>query len=1191
MAILEGDIKLMKSQRMTDNDDGGGRITGNEVQDGVSNDIFDDISDLDRTTGNVALRKVFPRVDTTNQDVYLGANVIVAEVPEDPNVSVTLFTTDNHDDDRLAAKDQVERYVVQGGRAQFYLLGNHFTNQRQLIVFQRTEVEIPTVGTVFMLQNDLGDQQFVRVTEVEEAVRTYSVIINTSIVDFERRRIVLGISAPLEFDFPGGDPFPSGSTETTLVGREISDVFETEVADAARYWGVMPLDLDANLSDVEVTVTDVLATLVPSAQSETPLIDADVYQSPGDVRPAAAPGVNISEDFEMVYTSANTASGYISRPAVRGSVVITLEGSAYSDNGDGRLLRTAGSAPFDELDIDYETGFIVGTRASGVSTPGTVLNNASNSATYQPGARFSGRRFADMVTIELANRGFNYVYTYADGKPRPGTMRVSVRILGEWYVLREIGNGTFVGEGTGTLNFTTGTLAITLNALPDVGSAIVIDYIIDEADELTEVTGAIPRNSAITKNVNKSIQPNTVTVTYTAGGVARTLTDDGSGLLTGDGEGAVNYGEGEVTFFPDQAPDAGTSAVIDFDELGANVYSISTPTIVAGAVVDTIPNVPIEPGSFSARYLRRVVQSGRRGRTLLYTIKVVDDGLGNLVQARISTRGGVYTYRTSDVVGTIDYASGDFSISINSSYTRSGTRISSYVDRGGFGWEDNERVYFRDSYSTNYTSEISGGMVVNYALAGATPTTDSETIPITEVQFQIGPEGDSTVIPGSVRFEWGGKVYIDREGDILTDFDPQTGAATAVGTIAYDGGIVTLTSWPAAAAPGVNVTAGVITNTEIVTDNIVHRTAGAPIRSQSYQITVTDEAGNIITQSADVDGLLDSPETAGAVNVEAGIVVVQFKDAADNPIWVLPDTARYNAVIVTSLPLDADIIGLNPVRLPADGRVPIYRPGDVVVVHNTQEDAFPNPASAGDVLTTRPRIASGWVQDATGEKLDPELYEIDNLTGDFTLATPLDLTGYTEPLTAVHRIEDMNLVSAVDISGRLSLTRPLSHAFTAGDSYVSTALVIGDMQGRVTNLFDQETWTEEWSDDLIGSEPAAEYNETDFPVEVDNRGALQQRWALVFTTNQQYNIIGETIGQIGTGSILSDTFPINPNTGTPYFTIRAAGWGTGWAAGNVLRFNTIGAAYPLWLARTVLQSDPTVLQDTFKIQIRGNVNA
>ncbi len=59
MAINKENIKLFASQRLTDEDDGGGRATGNVVADGQVNNLFRDISRIDRTVGDVSMRKVF----------------------------------------------------------------------------------------------------------------------------------------------------------------------------------------------------------------------------------------------------------------------------------------------------------------------------------------------------------------------------------------------------------------------------------------------------------------------------------------------------------------------------------------------------------------------------------------------------------------------------------------------------------------------------------------------------------------------------------------------------------------------------------------------------------------------------------------------------------------------------------------------------------------------------------------------------------------------------------------------------------------------------------------------------------------------------------------------------------------------------------------------------------------------------
>ncbi|MNY64045.1 hypothetical protein D3C86_2010930 [compost metagenome] len=85
-------------------------------------------------------------------------------------------------------------------------------------------------------------------------------------------------------------------------------------------------------------------------------------------------------------------------------------------------------------------------------------------------------------------------------------------------------------------------------------------------------------------------------------------------------------------------------------------------------------------------------------------------------------------------------------------------------------------------------------------------------------------------------------------------------------------------------------------------------------------------------------------------------------------------------------------------------------------------------------------------------------------------------------------------------------------------------------------------------------------------------------------------MVEEQLGVITTGTTSSDCAPINPATGAPYFTILAAGWGSGWAAGNAVRFNTDSCLGPLWIVRTVLSGQGVVEDDQFRIQIRGDAD-
>ena len=92
MAITNNDVKLFESQRLTDEEDGGGRVTGREVIDGNVNNLFQDISRIDRTVGDVALRKAFIGIITDNNDTCLGSHLILTEPPKDKKTSVFYYS-------------------------------------------------------------------------------------------------------------------------------------------------------------------------------------------------------------------------------------------------------------------------------------------------------------------------------------------------------------------------------------------------------------------------------------------------------------------------------------------------------------------------------------------------------------------------------------------------------------------------------------------------------------------------------------------------------------------------------------------------------------------------------------------------------------------------------------------------------------------------------------------------------------------------------------------------------------------------------------------------------------------------------------------------------------------------------------------------------------------------------------------
>ena len=88
--ILTGDIKILASKVMDDVPNGGGGPTSNVIPDGASNAIFGDVTERQRAGGGVSIRQLHLAVQTGDTDAYMDPSIIVSQMPNDANVSITL---------------------------------------------------------------------------------------------------------------------------------------------------------------------------------------------------------------------------------------------------------------------------------------------------------------------------------------------------------------------------------------------------------------------------------------------------------------------------------------------------------------------------------------------------------------------------------------------------------------------------------------------------------------------------------------------------------------------------------------------------------------------------------------------------------------------------------------------------------------------------------------------------------------------------------------------------------------------------------------------------------------------------------------------------------------------------------------------------------------------------------------------
>ncbi|WP_104499025.1 hypothetical protein [Acinetobacter indicus] len=503
-----------------------------------------------------------------------------------------------------------------------------------------------------------------------------------------------------------------------------------------------------------------------------------------------------------------------------------------------------------------------------------------------------------------------------------------------------------------------------------------------------------------------------------------------------------------------------------------------------------------------------------------------------------------------------------------------------------------------------------------------TSGTNTGTITATADQLRLDLSSgyDEQILTGSARFKLGSDTFLDRDGTLFRNVDPSNNSGIASGSIQYGTGKVEIESWTPGADNLVSLESLTTTTDLPPLNQINFRTPVIPIRPQSLTVVVASLDFGQLTLTADENGVIETSQAHGTINYDTGFVSIFFytkteitaenqaeieaqawydpllkyeelgKQYVNVPVWVDASSVRYNAVAYTYIPLDADILGLSATRLPIDGRVPIFRIGDIGIVSSSKSLELPDHIAGKTYDLAHQRISWAEIEDANGAKLPFSMYVVDYDYGKVTLSGDFALNALVAPLTVKYRYQDMGLIRDVQINGQITFTKPLTHNYDALDTIVGSALVIGDMQARYTRKFVQQSWSNTWADEATGGGISANYNDALYPIVVTNKGAIQERWALIFTDATNFRCVGEYSGQIGTGSVNIDFAPINPVTGLPYFTVKKEGWGAGWANGNVLRFNTVAANFPVWVIRTVKQSEPTVMSDQFQIMLRGDID-
>ena len=715
------------------------------------------------------------------------------------------------------------------------------------------------------------------------------------------------------------------------------------------------------------------------------------------------------------------------------------------------------------------------------------------------------------------------------------------------------------------------------------------------------------------------VAPGSVKLSWTDNG-AKAAQDDGQGNITGAWTGTVDYRSGDITLTNYPGGEQHLDVKVDYSVGEPQTQEFKAPARGHdGNVTLNLAQRQIKPRSFEMTfnvliedYDHKVQEGEAYTRQVDPYVTVRDNGSGGLVDG------------TGTNFGSIDYATG--AVKFKPEYV---TRIPKPIYRkqpmgekivSTQGNQQTVKPLYRlvftgfEYISALASAPIDDSFVVTTRYRGR-QSEDARTKQATSgvLRVDLLPTLHERVVPGSVCFTTGSETYFDRRGELYYRLNPATGAATKAGSINYETGIAVV-ELAEGSAVRLLALAGTVKGNPV--DEAVWRIPSAPVRPSSLHITATPLTGGQLSVRADAGGKIEGAGIEGKIDYETGVVRVRFgrlvtaagnegkywynPDAVENgkiwePIPVYADTITYSAVSYAYLPLDTSIIGIDAVRLPADGRVPIFRRGDMIVIGHRLEDDLGSAHTAGQtVQLSRNDLDDICLRDAKGVPIEAKWYDYDLQSGKITWATPLDLSAYTLPIKAGHSREEENRIMVADIDGTLTLQFPVARDYPAGETYISSALIGGDLQCRVSPPWSQKTFDNVWDDNPRGDGIAAKLNSKDYPFRLTDDGAVTDRWAIVFKDGNQFELFSEAVGFVGKFDTLSDLAPINPATDKPYFTLPKGAFGinngaSAWAYGNTIRFNTYGTHMGVWILRAVQPSAKRQHStDGFMVCLRGN---
>ena len=1141
MAIIAGDIKIYESEKMTDETDAGGKITGTEVSCGTINNIFPNISRLDRLGGRTQFRKVFPKIISQNQDVYSGAHIALQEAPTDENVSITLFDTGTKDDlnsDMLTNFEDYFNASISAGTATlaFETLAGANSLTFEISTWDYWRVTITgiagseyftwsgstTVKTLNVATGDViqVDSEYLQVQKIEEL---------TQIVTDTATKRTGSSYKTIYLTHPSQSPHSVGATvNTTIVNGEWKCYGATQLSEA-----VSP-------GEIELPVISEKVRVMPTINLPTDTEGIYPISKPllaDGVTVGVAPDTwtidGVEQPFMTEYIVANAGQTVYAcivsqTPILDGSLRLMIryqnEWKSVTDDGAGALQGWGTGS------VDVDTGVI------NVNFVGAADENTHIIISYRLEIGYKENTNVPIgdpgslpVTLDFSQTGLK------DG---------SIRISFDDSDARTV---KIYDDGAGILKYDRGVTIETPNDSSEAPRNRDEGRLTQGMHSFNNVFFAVNNYIPARNEIWKSATGSGFTVEYAFNTSTQIDFSNckyrSSGCVTYDEQNNIMilFGK-EASSIPNQCIGYRIGVTGAFTWVEDPISSwIKTGVafkgyfIYAGSTTRDGINTHIRVVDTSTFSSFTTIPNSASGCNWSWAAGVDGDGsdliIGMTDHYRIQRITGpdfsdsnnwepLTSFVAQNYISSIvcDTSTKTWmAVSYDSDVLVSTDGFQTYTDkssilRGHASWGATWDIYQVSVIGgTFFVTSFYTGTVLYSTDAGDSWSALSITVPPTygtvvsgyticgNDQYIVGTGSCSSTSYKSYRWAYVGMSDLPEvAGTINTE--------TGTGTIS------------AGEDPNSTVMATYFLQDLEITDFAVPVEVGLPITDNTFSISARKLSDYSVVTISEVGGSLTG-DGSGTLNKVHGYALLSFNDP------VIPDSL----VIATegSMIFQPQYDEFDTDRLPTSGLVPGFQVGDTIIIQD-------------------------------GVNIDMAL-----------------VTSVTKNLITI-AVED-----------------GLSNSYSAG-TLVSNAVVVGDLVSSEGTYFSESVWPGGWYDEMQGVPADGTYDSINYPAVVTNNGAVTERWKCTVTgvTPTLMQVEGEAVGIVLTDAPISGSIsPANPNATDPYFTLPPAAWSAEGThqIGNVYRWNTIGTEVPLWICRTINARSSDTATDDFILEIRGDI--